>query len=279
MVTHLLFATSPIFGENPLMGNPTVPALVQHCKEHLIMFYQQHAKASVNAFGELAKMNGQSSEGDVHKAVALADQQIAQELSSVMPMLEKAMEIAQKLAPPPQMDPQSQVALQLGQAEIQRKTQLDQATLQLKDQEQKLKQTLEQQQQAFDQQKLTAEQQLQSIDDQRLSAQQEFEHKQALADQQLKMMEEQRKEEQQAFEQRLAEMNFAFEQQRDSLQQQTEIMKNEADNRQQQITELLKNREDNETKKIIEEMKLEIKSAFDEKQSFFDRFFPKNKGQ
>jgi hypothetical protein len=279
MVTHLLFATSPIFGENPLMGNPTVPALVQHCKEHLIMFYQQHAKASMNAFGELAKMNGQSSEGDVHKAVALADQQIAQELADVMPMLEKAMEIAQKLAPPPQMDPQSQVALQLGQAEIQRKTQLDQATLQLKDQEQKLKQTLEQQQQAFDQQKLTAEQQLQSIDDQRLSAQQEFEHKQALADQQLKMMEEQRKEEQQAFEQRLAEMNFAFEKQRESLQQQTEMMKNEADNRQHQITELLKNREDNETKKIIEEMKLEIKSAFDEKQSFFDRFFPKNKGQ
>lgn len=279
LITHLLFATSPIFGENALMGNPTVPSLVQHCKEHLTMLYQEHTKAAMEAIGEVETLAGNEYEDQVYKAVALADREIAADLAQIMPMLEKAMQTAQAFAPKPPMDPASQVALELGQAEIQRKTQLDQATLQLKGQENQSKQVNEQQQQAFEQQKVTIEQQLRAMEEQRAEKEQEFEHKQALADQQLKMMEEQRKEDQQMFEQRLAETTQAFERQREDMQQQTEMMKNDADNYQHQMTELLKNREDNETKKIIEQMKLEIKSAFDEKQSFFDRFFPKNKGQ
>ena len=236
MITHLLFCTSPIYGNNPLMGNPTVPVLVQHCKEHLTMFYQEHAKASMQALQELGPMTGEEYDEQVHKAVALADQRIAEELQQIMPMLEEAMKVAQGFSnQQPPLDPQSQVALQLGQAEIQRKTQLDQATVQLKTQELQVTQTLDQQQQAFEQAKVQTEQRMAQL-------------------------EQQRKDEQQAFENQMVQMREFMEEQRQQTLQQIDLLKNDNDNRQKQMTELLKNRDDNETKKIIEMMRVEMQA-------------------
>lgn len=242
MITHLLFCTSPIYGANPLMGNPTVPVLVQHCKEHLTMFYQQHTKAAIQAIHELGPMTGDEYEDQVYKAVALADQRIAQELAQIMPMLEEAMKIAQGLTQQqPQMDPQSQVALQIGQAEIERKKALDAATIELKNQELQIKSTLEQQQQAFNQAKVQFEQQMAQA-------------------------EEARKAEQQVFENNMAEIKQFMEEQRQQMLQEIELVKNDNDNQQKQMTELLKNRDDNETKKFIEMMKSEMQGMMSQMQ-------------
>lgn len=249
LVTHLLFCTSPIYGNNPLMANPTVPALVNHCKEHLAMFYEQHAKAAMSAIQELGQMQGYDHEAEVHKAVALADQQIAQDLQNIMPMLEAAMKTATELAPKPPMDPSSMVAQQLGMAEIQRKTQLDQATMQMKTQELQLKQTLEQQSQAFDQQKMTAEHQFAQAEEQRKTMQMQF-------DQQLDQM----KLQLQAQNDNLA---LEAERRHQEMVQQTEMLKNEADNRQKQATELQKNHEDNMTNIVIEQMKEAVKQGIE----------------
>ena len=251
LVTHLLFCTSPIYGNNPLMGNPTVPTLVQHCKEHLTMYYEQHAKASVAALQEIGNAQGFNHEQEVHKAIALADQQIATDLKDIMPMLEAAMKTAQQFAPKPPLDPQSQVALELGQAEIARKTQLDQSTGALKQQEMGVKQQMDQQAAQFAQQKAAAEHQLKATEDQRKAMQQQFDQQLAQMTQQLKTQADEQAQQAEAY--------------RLHITQQTEMMKNEADNRQKQITELLKNRDDNETAKFIEMMKQGIQSSMDDK--------------
>lgn len=249
LVTHLLFCTSPIFGTNPLMGMPTVPTLVNHCKEHLAMFYEQHTKAAVAAIKELGIIQGYDHEAETHKAVALADQEIAKALKGIMPMLEQAMKTATELAPKPPIESSDQVALQLGQAEIKRKTEMDQATLKLKDQEQKIDSSLAQHKDAFEQQKAVAEHSLKQVEDQRKTDQQRFD---------------------QAFEQ----MKIQMQAQNDNLAREaaerhaemvahTDMMKNEADNRQKQITELMKNRDDNETSKYIEMMKQGIQQGID----------------
>lgn len=249
LVTHLLFCTSPIYGNNPLMGVPTVPTLVQHCKEHLAMFYEQHAKAAVAAIKELGAIQGYDHEAETHKAVALADQEIAKALKNIMPMLEQAMKTATELAPKPPMDPSSQVAMQLGQAEIARKTELDKTTSELKHQELQVKQSLEQQSQAFEQQKMAAEHQFSQAEEQRKTMQLQF-------DQQLEQM----KLQLQAQNDNLA---LEAERRHQEMVQQTDMMKNEADNRQKQITELMKNRDDNETSKYIEMMKQGIQQGID----------------
>lgn len=236
LVTHLLFCTSPMFGASPLMGNPTVPTLVQHCKEHLVMLYDQHAKASIAALGEMGMMPGGDSDEETHKALALADQQLATELQQIMPMLEQAQQIAMQFAPPPPQDPQSVVAEKIGMAEVDRKSKLDQATMAMKQQELGLKGQSEQQAKAFDQQKLALEERW-------------------------KQMESMEKAKTAEFDRQMEAMRLEAEKQRDWMAQQTEVLKNEADNRQHQITEILKNRDDNETAKIIELMKQQVQEV------------------
>lgn len=223
LFAHLQFATSPIYGASPLMSQPTVPALLQHCKEHLAMFYTQHAKAAMQAIGEINQMAGGDPEAGIKHALALADQEIAMQLKDVMPMLEKAQEIAMQTAPKPPMDPQNQVAMQLGMAEIDRKKALDGATIQAKQAEAAARQQMEQAQTAIESQR--------------------------------RQFEQVRLQQEQQFNQWLETQAKQTEEQRNALMAQVELMKNEADNRQHQLTELLKNRDDNETAKIIEAMR------------------------
>lgn len=115
MEAHLSFAMSPIFCANPLMAIPALPKLLEHCKQHLLMLYEQHTKAAAKAveFQSMGKISGEKSQlqGVVH-----ADQQLAQMLGErVMPLMEKAQQLVQQFMPPPQpQDPRgaTQIALQ-----------------------------------------------------------------------------------------------------------------------------------------------------------------------
>jgi hypothetical protein len=225
MITHLTFCASPIFGANPLMTVPTVPGLLAHCKEHLAMFYSLHAKASVAAMAEIHQMTGgagDSAEAIKH-AIALADREIATQLAPIMPMFQQAQQLSMAAAPKPPMDPGSQVALELGKAEIDRKTKMDQATLQMTGAEKQAKAAAEQAKQQMDASIKQAEMQ-------RLADEQRF---------------------QQFIEQQTAQQAHS----REQLMQQVELMKNDADNRQHQETEIRKNDQDNMSAILIERMK------------------------
>lgn len=227
LITHLTFCVSPMFGKNPLMTIPAVPALLNHCKDHLAMLYSQHARASTAAIMDIhGAQGGTMDEGEAQTmktAISLAEHEMATLLGPIMPMFQEAQQIGMSAAPKPPMDPQSQVALQLGQAEIQRKTQLDQATIQMD--------------QAAAQAKAAAEQSRIQMD---------------MAEAQA---EKQREMQQQQFDQWMTQQTQQREHDRAVMQAQIDQANNEADNRQHQLTELLKNKDDNDTAIIIEQMK------------------------
>jgi len=225
---HLQFATSPIYGGNPLMAQPTVPILVEHSKDHLVMFYSLHTKAALSAIGEIHNMSGGDPEQAIKAALALADREIATQLKDIMPMLEAAQKIAMDTAPKPPMDPQSQVALQLGQAEIARKTELDKATFGAKQAEAQAKQQMEQAQAA-------TEAQSQQFDQAQLAQQQRFD-------------------------QWFAQQELTAKDNHEMLAQQVKEAMNEQDNKQHAMTEEKKNHEDNSTNIIIEAMKQQLQA-------------------
>lgn len=104
---HLSFMVSPIFALNPVMAMPALPKLMEHCKEHLIALYRMHMNAAVEAAG-LSGL-GRDPEQAAAEAVVLADQELAKDLSELMPLLEKAQQEMQKFMPQPPADPKIEV--------------------------------------------------------------------------------------------------------------------------------------------------------------------------
>lgn len=105
---HTHFMSSPMFGSNPLIAPQALPALIQHCKDHLLDFYKQHSRAAAEAFVYVSRAQGTTvSESQAYaKGSAFADQIMAQLLGPmVMPALEAAMAAAAKFAPQPPTDP------------------------------------------------------------------------------------------------------------------------------------------------------------------------------
>jgi hypothetical protein len=129
---HLSFMTSPIFCANPLMAQPALGVLLNHCKEHLIQLYAEHSSAAAKAQMVVHKMSG-SIEGAEVDGVALAEQQLAQMIGPLMPMLQQAQQLAQQFAPKPQGDPtkmaEAQIEAQAKQQSDAMKAQLEQAKL------------------------------------------------------------------------------------------------------------------------------------------------------
>ena len=121
--THTHFMSSPMFGANPLIAPQALPALIAHCKDHMMAFYRKHTLAASEAMAQAAKAQGSDiDEAQAQsKGAAFADQQMAQALGQmVMPALEAAHKLMQTLTPPPPADPNTQLAeqtkMQLGQA-------------------------------------------------------------------------------------------------------------------------------------------------------------------
>lgn len=137
LVTHLAFATSPMFGANPLMQGATM-VLAAHIKEHLVYLYAQHMLAATQSVEQVAAMMGAPEQGEelIVKAVSVVEQTLAQRMGPhIMPMLQKMLQTiqqaqaqAQQAAP---MDP-AKVTLQLGQADLARQSKKDDADSQFK---------------------------------------------------------------------------------------------------------------------------------------------------
>jgi hypothetical protein len=220
---HLRFILNPALGAGPAYGGQQLMPILGHCAEHLTMYYPQmvaQGQAMAAAQGKLDAMTSP----DAAQAVAshMADSTV-QSMQTIMQMWGAAQQLVQKKMPQPPMDPQVQVTMQVAQMEdarekvkIQGQQQLDQMKAQ------------------GQQQKDMAELQMKAADQQ---------HRQMMDKMKLDL------------EGKLGAMEQMMQTRIGELQQQVEIQKNEADNRQHQITELLKNHGDNQTQLMIAQIK------------------------
>lgn len=189
---HLDFITNPMFGGNKIIGMQAVPFLLDHIKEHMVLWYanqifEEASDAAQVDIGELQKDASTEEKKALDRMLAATSQivnQQAQETFSQIPaIIQQTIDMLQQMQPPPQMpaDPrvevmkqQVEVQAQKDQADAQFKqqkaqtdAQLKQAEMQLRSQERQM--ALQQQIQTL-QAELQREQLRQSAEDQRTKA-------------------------------------------------------------------------------------------------------------
>lgn len=100
---HVTFMASPIFCANPIMAAPALPKLLEHCKEHLIAYYDQEVRAATVATLRSRSELGLKGSPDTALAVAMgiADKEMAQELEPIFKQLSALQQQMQQLLPPP----------------------------------------------------------------------------------------------------------------------------------------------------------------------------------
>jgi hypothetical protein len=75
---HVTFMGSPIFSTNPLMATPALPKLLEHCKQHLRMYYYEQARGAATAVARSgAELELTQPDAMVAAGAALADEEIA----------------------------------------------------------------------------------------------------------------------------------------------------------------------------------------------------------
>jgi flagellar biosynthesis GTPase FlhF len=135
---HLDFITNPMFGGNRLIGGKAIPFLLEHLKEHLVLWYANQvfevASDAVGAdIGEMQKNATTEEKQAMDKLLAATANKVGkdaeQTFAKVPEVVQQAIETLQSFAPPPQMPPNPQV--EVAKAEIERKTAADQANQQL----------------------------------------------------------------------------------------------------------------------------------------------------
>ena len=131
---HLHFMTSPMFGANPMVGPKIVPALMQHCQEHLIYAYVNHSVAAA-AVGETMQLHANTPDDRFAVTMTFVDRMLSEDFLELGRMFQMAIQLAQQYAPKPPPDPASQAQIQIGMAEIQRKTAADKQNSELRQHE------------------------------------------------------------------------------------------------------------------------------------------------
>jgi hypothetical protein len=139
--THLDFAKSPLFGGSPTIAPVFLPKVVDHIKQHLVLWYLNRMNGYVNkSLGH--QMDDYELEKDpkqLDKLFALASQHVEidadETLKGILPVIDQIVQGLQKYKPQPQMDADTKVLLDTSMAETKRRADRDQAELGLKDKE------------------------------------------------------------------------------------------------------------------------------------------------
>jgi len=195
---------------------------------HIIMYQQQVTQQAVGQLAAEVAMSGQqmSPEQVIALAIGQTSQTLSGQLAPVLQQISVIQQEIQKRTPPPPMPPEVQASLKIAEMENTRRTQMDQATLAMKGQEQQLKQQAESVRFQADQAKVQFEQQLAAS--------------------------------QQQFEQFMAAQQQQADTRAEEMTNQIKMLINEQDNKHKQMTELLKNHEDNQTEIFIAQMEKQL---------------------
>lgn len=144
---HLNFAIDPMLGSNKLIAPKYIPQVMEHIKQHMMLWYTQQMQTYVTAGTDIkmGKYEENKLAKEIDKAIAIASDHVkldTQEVfSGVLQALEQLGQVMQQFKPPaPPMDGEAQAVLQASMAETQRRAAADQARL------------------GFDQQKFAAQQ-------------------------------------------------------------------------------------------------------------------------
>jgi len=134
--THLTFALDPTLGSNRLIAPKFIPQVMEHIKQHMMLWYTQQVQGYVLAAGDvkLGKYEESKIAKEIDRAIAVASDHVSmdsqQVFQGVMPALEKLGQLMQQFKPPaPPMEGEAQAVLQASMAETQRRTANDQARL------------------------------------------------------------------------------------------------------------------------------------------------------
>ncbi len=134
---HLDYALSPMLGSNPIIARTFLPMVMEHLKQHLMLWYMNHMNGYVEESlgGKVKDYHVAGITGDVDKLFALASQHtmmdVQESFAKVMPAIQQIQQVMQQFAPKPPMDGGDQVILQTSMAETQRRAEKDKADLAL----------------------------------------------------------------------------------------------------------------------------------------------------
>jgi hypothetical protein len=134
--THLTFALDPMLGSNRLIAPKYIPQVLEHIKQHMMLWYTQQVQGYVLAVGDvkLGKYEESKIAKEIDRAIAVASDHVSLDskdvFQGVLPALEKLGQMMQQFKPPaPPMEGEAQAVLQASMAETQRRTANDQARL------------------------------------------------------------------------------------------------------------------------------------------------------
>jgi len=115
---HVRFMASPIFCANPLMAAPALPKLMEHCRKHLLAYYQENVEAAMTALKSHLPDFPEITNSDLLLAAATesVDKQMASELKDIIPVIQQLQQQMQQLVPPP---PMPEVAVEQARGQVQ----------------------------------------------------------------------------------------------------------------------------------------------------------------
>jgi len=135
---HLDYAKDPMYGASPIMAPVFIPAMLEHLKQHLTLWYlnamDAYASDALSEPFDILKV--QPIIQEAQKLLAASSQNVhmdsQQQFSGVMPVMQQMIQTIQQLKAQQQpTDPSVQALVQTQMAETQRKAAYDQARLQL----------------------------------------------------------------------------------------------------------------------------------------------------
>jgi hypothetical protein len=135
---HLDYAKDPMYGASPIMAPVFIPAMLEHLKQHLTLWYlnamDSYASNALNEPFDILKV--QPIIQEAQKLLAASSQNVhldsQQQFSGVAPVMQQMLQTIQQLKAQQQpTDPSVQALVQTQMAETQRKAAYDQARLQL----------------------------------------------------------------------------------------------------------------------------------------------------
>ena len=134
--THLTFGLDPMLGSNRLIAPKFIPQVLEHIKQHMMLWYTQQVQGYVLAAGDvkMGKYEDSKIAKEIDRAIAVASDHVSmdskQVFQGVLPALEQLGQLMQQFKPPAApMEGEAQAVLQASMAETQRRSAADQARL------------------------------------------------------------------------------------------------------------------------------------------------------
>jgi len=136
--THLNFALDPSLGSNPLVAPKFIPHVLEHIKQHMMLWYTTQMSGYVQGGVDVTfdKYEKNQLVKQIDDAVSVASDHVKMDTEmvfrDVIPAVQRLMQMMQQLPKPqPQMDGEALAVLQASMAETNRRAARDQADIQI----------------------------------------------------------------------------------------------------------------------------------------------------